>query len=132
MLNKTLSLLLVMGLFVTTNLSIFAQTQSSELKNSQQSQTLSKKEFFNSTERATDLLEKDSVIKVKKDSLTDKALQDADKAQQKKNFSGINTTTAFIIGGAIVAAIIIVLATKGGKERQTGQIYCDGIRSPCP
>lgn len=129
MFNKILSFLLVFGLFVTTNLSIFAQTQSSELKNSQQSQTLSKKEFFNSTERANELLDKDSFVKVNKDSLSPKAMRDADKAQQKKKFSGINTTTAIVIGAALAAIIIIVLATKHKSQNIVPPPYCDP--GPC-
>lgn len=124
MLNKTLCLVLIIGLIATANFSILAQTQSSELENSQQVQTLSKKEFFNSSERSTDMLERDSVIKVKKDSITEKTMQDADKAQQKKKFAGINTTTAIIIGAVIVGAIIIVLATKNKKE-ETIPSRCD-------
>ncbi len=135
MLNKILSFLLIFGLIATTNLSILAQTQSSDLKNSQQLNALSKKEFLDNlgvahSDRASELLDKDSLTKVKKDSITAKAMQDADKAQQKKKFAGMNTTTAIVIGATLAAAIIIVLAAKGGKR--SGQIYCDGIRSPCP
>lgn len=132
MFNKILSLLLIFGLIATTNLSVFAQTQSSELKNSQRTQTLSKKEFFNYSERSNDLLERDAFIKVNKDSITEKTMRDADKARQKKKFSGINTTTAIIIGGVLAAAIIIVLAAKGGNDKPSGQVYCTDIRSPCP
>ena len=137
MLNKTLSLLLILGLITTANLSILAQTQSPKLKNSQQLKTLSKKEFLdklgiNPADRATELLDKDFLTKVKRDSLTDKALQDADKTQQKKKFSGINTTTAIIIGGVLAVAIIVVLAAKGGNDKPRGQVYCADIRSPCP
>ncbi|MGI8640939.1 MAG: hypothetical protein ACR2MG_13465 [Pyrinomonadaceae bacterium] len=131
MLNKTLSVLLIFGLFITTNLSVLAQTQSSELKNSQQSNTLSKKEFldkFGVNERANELLEKDSFAKVKKESITAKAMQDADKAQQKKKFVGMNTTTAIVIGAALAAVIIVVLATKGERR---GPNRCDGIIN-CP
>ncbi len=124
MLNKTISLLLLISFLATTNLLVLAQSQSVELKNSQQSQTLSKRELLNSTERANELLEKDSFAKVKKDSITEKAMQDADKAQQKKKFVGINTTTAIVIGAAIAAAIIIVLATKNKKEKEFTPI-CD-------
>jgi hypothetical protein len=137
MLNKTLCALLVFGLILTTNFSVLAQTQSTDLKNSPPLNVISKKEFLDNfgvahSDRANELFDKDSFVKVKKDIITAKAMQDADKGQQKKKFSGINTTTAIIIGGVLVAAIIIVLATKGSKERQTGQIFCDGIRSPCP
>ncbi len=135
MLNKTLSLLLICGLITTTNLLILAQTQSSNFKNSQHLNTLSKKEFLDNlsvtrSKRASELFEKDSLVKVKKDSITAKAMQDADKARQKKKFEGINTTTAIIIGAVAVAVIVIILATKGDKR--SGQIYCEGIRSPCP
>ncbi|MGI8640937.1 MAG: hypothetical protein ACR2MG_13455 [Pyrinomonadaceae bacterium] len=129
MLNKTLSVLLIFGLIITTNLSVLAQTQISELKNSQQSNTLSKKELFNSAERANELLEKDSFTKVKKESITAKAMQDADKAQQKKKFVGMNTTTAIIIGAVLAAAIIIVLSTRGDDGDKDGNIPCDP--GPC-
>ncbi len=127
MLNKILSFLLIFGLIATTNFSMLAQTQSSDLKNSQQLNALSKKEFLDNlgvahSDRASELLDKDSLTKVKKDSITAKAMQDADKAQQKKKFAGMNTTTAIVIGAVLAAAIIIVLATKG-KD--------DGSRSPC-
>lgn len=127
MFNKSLSLLILIALCATTNLSVSAQTQTSEPKNSQQAQTLSKKEFFNSAERANELLDKDSFVKVKKDSITAKSMQDADKTQQKKKFAGLNTTAAIIIGGVLIAAIIIVLATKGegrGPNRCGDIIRC--------
>lgn len=132
MLNKTISLLLLIGLVVTTNLSVLAQTPLLELKNSRQSQEISKREFFNSAERAKELLEKDSFAKVKKESITAKIMQDADKTQQKKKFVGMNTTTAIVVGAVLAAAIIIVLATKGGDERRSGPVQCVGIRAPCP
>jgi len=123
MFNKLLSLLILMALFATTNLSVSAQTQSSELKNSQQPNALSKNELFNFSERANDLLDKDSITKVKKGSITAKAMQDADKAQQKKKFAGLNTTTAIVIGAVLITAIVIVLATKGNDD--------DGGTFPC-
>lgn len=129
MLNKIMTLIVVIGLAATTNLSVLAQTQSVELKNSQQFQTLSKRELLNSTERAKELLEKDSFTKVKKDSITEKAMQDADKAQQKKKFVGMNTTTAIVIGAAIAAVIIIVLATQGGDKKSGTPIPCSQF--PC-
>ncbi|CAN5206874.1 hypothetical protein BH20ACI1_BH20ACI1_24740 [soil metagenome] len=132
MLNKIMTLLALIGLFATINPSALAQNQVVELKNSRQWQTLSKRELLNSTERATELLEKDSFAKVKKDSITAKTMQDSDKAQQKKKFVGINTTTAIAIGAAIAAAIIIVLATKGGNDRPRGPIQCVDVRAPCP
>jgi len=123
MFNKLLSLLILMALFATTNLSVLAQTQSSELKNSQQPNALSKNELFDFSERANDLLEKDSFAKVKKGSITAKAMRDAEKAQQKKKFAGMNTTTAIVIGAVLITAIVIVLATKGNDD--------DGGTFPC-
>lgn len=130
MFNKFLSLLILIGLIATFNLSISAQTQSFELKNSQQSPILSKKEFYNSADRANELLNKDSFAKVKKDNITAKAMKDADKAQQKKKFTGIGTTALIGIGVAVAAVIIIVLATRGDDRR--GPINCGGIIGPCP
>ncbi|CAN5274051.1 hypothetical protein BH20ACI1_BH20ACI1_23860 [soil metagenome] len=69
---------------------------------------------------------------VKKESITAKAMQDADKAQQKKKFVGMNTTTAIVIGAVIASAIIIVLATKGGNDRPRGPVQCVDVRFPCP
>ena len=116
MFNKTLSLLMTICLLATANLFVSGQTQSFKAENFQQQKTLSQKDFYNSSERANELLDKDSFIKVKKDSLTAKAMQDADKAQQKKKYVGMNTTTAIIIGAAIAAAIIIVLAAKHNND----------------
>lgn len=135
MLKKTLSLLVLAGLIATANLSILAQTQSSELKNFQQPNTPSKKEFLDKlgvspADRAAELLNNDSFVKVKEDSVTAKTMQDADKAQQKKKFAGMNTTTAVVIGAALAAAIIIVLATRGDNDRDSGNVQC--VRAPCP
>ncbi|MGI8640938.1 MAG: hypothetical protein ACR2MG_13460 [Pyrinomonadaceae bacterium] len=126
MLNKTLSLLMIICLLTITNLFVFGQSQSFKSENSQQSNTLSKKEFldkFGINERGKELLEKDSIVKVKEESITAKAMQDADKAQQKKKFIGMNTTTAIIIGAVLAAAIIIVLATK--KDSRELRPICD-------
>lgn len=134
MLNKTTSVFLVLCLLAITNQFVFGQVQFYKTDNFPQSDTISKREFLDKlgvNNRAEELLDKDSFVKVKKDSITSKAMQDADKAQQKK-FVGINTTTAIVIGAAIAAAIIIVLATKGGSEKPRGPIECVGIRFPCP
>lgn len=133
MLNKTLSLLVLICLLATANSFVLGQTQSYKSENSQQLNNLPRKGFLdkidvNSSDRAKELFEKDSFVKVKKDSITTKAMQDADKAQQKKKFAGMNTTTAIIIGAALVAVIIIVFATKGDKE-QNNPPYCDPL--PC-
>ena len=128
MLIKSLCVLLTFGLLLTSNFSIVAQSQYSGSKNSQRSENISKKQIFNSVNRANELLEKDSFTKVNKNNITDKAMQDADKAQQKKKFAGIGTTTAIIIGGVIVAAIIIVLANKDGEDRRIPT--CSQF--PCP
>lgn len=126
MLKKTMSLLLILSLIGISNLSILSQTQSSEPL---QTHTLSKKKFFDYSERANELLDKDSFVKVNKDSLSPKAMQDADKAQQKKKFAGIGTTTAIVIGGVLVAAIIIVLASKHKNQNIVPLPYCDP--GPC-
>ncbi len=123
MLNKTISLLMILCLLTITNQVVFGQSQSYGVETFQQTKTLSKKEFLekigvNSADRANQLLDKDSFAKVKKESITAKAMQDADKAQQKKKFVGMNTTTAIVIGAAIAAAIIIVLATKNKKVEE--------------
>ena len=121
MLNKTLSLLVFVGLVATTNFPVLAQ--SSEVKNSPQSYALLKKEVslikfgINPVERANQLLDKDYFTKVKADTLSSKAMQDTDNAQQKKKSEGMGKTTAIIIGAALGAAIIIGLATRGTKER---------------
>lgn len=135
MLNKTLSLLIILGLVATTNFSVLAQSQTSEVKNSQQSSVL-KKEFLlklgvDSAERTNQLLDADSFARVKEDSLSSKAMQDADKAQQKKKFAGIGTTTAIVIGAVLVTAIIIVFATKGDKN-DNSPCRLAGIQAPCP
>lgn len=136
MLNKLLSLLVILGLAATTNFSVLAQSQSSEIKNSQQSDTLLRKEVslkfgYNPAERANQLLDKNYFTKVKADSLSSKAMQDADNARQKKKFAGMNTTTAIVIGAAIAAAIIIVLVTRGDKN-DNNPCRSAGIVAPCP
>ncbi len=134
MLNKTLSLLIILGLVATTNFSVLAQSQSSEVKHSQQSNVLPEKAFLlklgvDSAERANQLLDADSFAKVKKDSLSSKAMQDADNAQQKKKFAGMGKTTAIVIGAGLAAAIIIVLATRGGKSQNIVPPNCSQF--PC-
>ncbi len=127
-----MSLLMIICLLTITNLFVLGQTQSYKAENSQQLNTISKKEFldkFGVNERANELLEKDSFVKVKKDNITAKVMQDADSARQKKKFVGMNTTTAIIIGAALAAAIIIVLATKG-KDDDRSRYPCSQF--PCP
>jgi hypothetical protein len=135
MLKKTLSLLVILGLMTTNNFFVLAQSLSSEVKNSQQAnvsfkeKTLLLKLGVNPAERANELLDKDSFLKVKEDSVSKKAMQDADNAQQNKKSEGIGKTTAIVIGAALAAAIIIVVATRGSKERHYPPPYCDP--GPC-
>lgn len=134
MLNKIVSLTVLIGLIATSNLSILAQTQSYKTENSQQISSLSKKEFsdklgINSGDRARELLDKDSSIKVKKNSITAKTMQDDDKARQKKKFVGLNTTTAVIIGAVLVTAIVIVLVAKGNDDDRNENFPCSQF--PC-
>ncbi|HSK73916.1 MAG TPA: hypothetical protein VK892_19615, partial [Pyrinomonadaceae bacterium] len=131
-----LSLLVIVGLVATTNFSVLAQSQSSEVKNPQRSDTLLKKEALlkfgvNPEERVSQLLDKDYLTTIKAESLSSKAMQDAGNAQQKKKFAGIGTTTAIIIGAGIAAAIIIVLAAKGNSDNNS-PCRLSGITTPCP
>ncbi|CAN5694141.1 hypothetical protein BH24ACI2_BH24ACI2_09940 [soil metagenome] len=136
MLNKILSLLVILGLIATTNFSVLAQ--SSEVKNSQQSSASLKKEIslikfgINPAERANQLLDRDYFFKVKADDLSSKKMQDADNAQQKRKSEGIGTTTAIVIGAALAAAIIIVLAARGNRNDNNSPCRLSGVTTPCP
>jgi cell division protein FtsL len=117
MFKKFLSLLVLIGLIITTNLLVLAQNQSSAAEKMSEKRGFSSKEFFNRSERPNQLLDTDSFLNVNANSVSEKALRETERLPKKKNFVKLNKmTTALLIGAAVGAVVIIVYASRNRND----------------